>query len=77
VPGPDPGAGPLPVQGAGLCAVCVNAMLIESGKGSRFILCEESRRDPEYPKYPRLPVRECAAFRRRGGPDAEAGKDVP
>ena len=45
----------------GLCSVCRHARVVESGKGSRFLLCEVSQRDPRYPRYPRLPVRECAA----------------
>ena len=49
----------------GLCSVCRHARVIESGKGARFYLCEVSRTDPHYPRYPRLPVRECAAHDRR------------
>jgi hypothetical protein len=27
-----------------------------------FLLCERSRADPAYPRYPRLPVVRCAGF---------------
>jgi hypothetical protein len=50
--------GPAP----GLCGACANARVIESGKGSRFYLCKLSSVDPRFPKYPRLPVLECAGF---------------
>jgi hypothetical protein len=44
----------------GLCATCVHARTILSGKGRRFLLCERSRTDPRYPRYPALPVISCA-----------------
>jgi hypothetical protein len=47
-------------QDAGLCARCVHAQIIRSDRGSRFYLCRLSAVDPRYPKYPRLPVLECA-----------------
>jgi len=47
---------------AGLCARCVNARRIESARGSTFILCELSRTDPRFAKYPRLPVLSCDGF---------------
>jgi hypothetical protein len=28
-------------------------------------MCERSKTDPAYPKYPRLPVLECAGFEKR------------
>jgi hypothetical protein len=30
-----------------------------------FSLCERSRTDPAFPRYPRLPVVECSGFERR------------
>lgn len=44
----------------GLCADCMHARVIENRRGSRFHLCERSRTQPEYPRYPRLPVLRCA-----------------
>ena len=47
---------------AGLCARCVHARLVVSGRGSRFVLCERSRTDRRFPRYPPLPVMACAGF---------------
>jgi hypothetical protein len=46
----------------GLCADCVHARLIESAKGSQFLLCQLSHSDPTFLKYPRLPVLVCAGY---------------
>lgn len=46
----------------GLCATCSHARHIVSGRGSEFLLCQRSASEPTYPKYPRLPVVECAGF---------------
>jgi hypothetical protein len=50
------------MERAGLCAKCRFARRIESARGSKFILCELSATDPAFPKYPRLPVIECAGY---------------
>jgi hypothetical protein len=34
-------------------------------KGSRFLLCQLSRNDPAYPKYPPQPVVRCEGYRPR------------
>jgi hypothetical protein len=47
---------------AGLCADCVHARSVESSRGSVFLLCELSRSDPRFAKYPRLPVLSCPGF---------------
>ena len=44
---------------AGLCEDCRHQRLIHNTRGSSFSLCERSRTDPEYPRYPRLPVLSC------------------
>ncbi len=46
----------------GLCADCVHVRVVENVHGSRFYLCGKSFADPAFPRYPRLPVRECAGF---------------
>jgi len=51
-------AGPEP----GLCGECANARVVESRRGSRFLLCDLSRVDPRFPRYPRLPVIRCRGF---------------
>ena len=45
----------------GLCASCLNSRLI-AGANSRFWLCELSRTDPRFPRYPRLPVLRCDGY---------------
>jgi hypothetical protein len=45
---------------AGLCRTCRHARTITSGRGSTFLLCERSRTDPHFPRYPPLPVLRCA-----------------
>jgi hypothetical protein len=47
---------------AGLCDRCVHQRLVRNTRGSEFSLCERSRTDPEFPRYPRLPVLECRGF---------------
>jgi hypothetical protein len=46
----------------GLCADCLHARLIESNKGSQFLLCQLSQSDPSFPKYPRLPILACPGY---------------
>ncbi|HWN74413.1 MAG TPA: hypothetical protein VNO13_01645 [Candidatus Udaeobacter sp.] len=53
----------------GLCADCRNARLIESSKGSHFLLCQLSQSDPSFPKYPRLPILACAGYSQNLRPD--------
>jgi hypothetical protein len=53
----------------GLCASCRHARHLRSSKGSEFWLCERSKSDPRYRKYPQLPVVSCAGHE-RGQPSA-------
>ena len=46
----------------GLCADCLHAKKIRSNRGSEFILCQLSATDPNFVKYPRLPVLACAGY---------------
>jgi len=50
------------VPAVGLCAACAYARVIKSRRGSRFWLCERSRTDPSFPRYPPLPVLACRGF---------------
>ena len=52
-------------QRVGLCAVCVHARRVESARKSVFFLCRRSADDPNYPKYPRLPVIACPGYEPR------------
>ncbi|TAK13600.1 MAG: hypothetical protein EPO32_04725 [Anaerolineae bacterium] len=46
---------------AGLCRACRHAHLIESARGSVFLLCQAAK-EFSLPKYPHLPVVACIAF---------------
>ena len=45
----------------GLCARCLHARIVETPR-SRFWLCERSRHDTTYARYPRLPIMSCRGF---------------
>jgi hypothetical protein len=47
---------------AGLCDTCKHQKVVRNRRGSVFSLCELSKTDPSYPKYPRLPVERCAGY---------------
>lgn len=51
---------------AGLCDSCRHQRVVRNTRGSAFSMCERSKTDPRYPKYPRLPVTECAGREPRG-----------
>jgi hypothetical protein len=34
-------------------------------KGSRFLLCQLSKTDPDYPKYPPQPVVRCDGYQKK------------
>jgi hypothetical protein len=53
-----------PERRIGLCWTCSHRSTIVSNRGSVFYLCDRSRTDPNYPKYPRLPVIACAGWDR-------------
>lgn len=50
---------------AGLCDSCKHQRVIRNTRGSVFSLCDRSKTDSRFPKYPRLPVRRCAGYERR------------
>jgi hypothetical protein len=51
---------------AGLCDTCAHQRVVANSRGSGFSLCERSREDPAYPRYPRLPVTTCSGWERGG-----------
>lgn len=51
---------------AGLCDSCAFQRVVPNTRGSVFSLCNRSREDPAYPRYPRLPVLDCPGYERRG-----------
>jgi hypothetical protein len=50
---------------AGLCDSCKHQRVVRNTRGSTFSLCDRSKTDARFPKYPRLPVRRCAGYERR------------
>ena len=52
---------------AGLCASCQHCTVVASDRGSRFILCERSKTDDRFPRYPPLPVRVCGGYAAKVG----------
>ena len=55
--------GPRPPFG-GLCSLCAHARAIASDRGSVFVLCERSRAEPRFSRYPPQPVVNCPGFER-------------
>lgn len=50
---------------AGLCATCRYETAIRNDRGSTFHLCERSKTDTRFPRYPRLPVIACIGYHER------------
>jgi len=57
--------GPAAHSNPGLCGDCRHARTIESDRGSVFVLCELSRTDKHFKKYPRLPVLLCNGYEKK------------
>ena len=60
----------------GLCADCRHARVQHTARGSEFWRCLRAETDAAYPRYPALPVRECAGFERAAG-DEEPRAGAP
>lgn len=58
-----------PPPETGLCGRCRHQRLVPNTRGSVFSLCERSRTDPAYPRYPRLPVLSCPGFEPAAAPE--------
>jgi len=50
-----------------LCELCQNVREVRTPKGSRFLLCQLSFTNADYPKYPPQPVQRCDGYRPRAG----------
>jgi hypothetical protein len=61
----------------GLCDTCVHQQIVRNTRGSVFSLCRRSRDEPEFPRYPRVPVLECRGHESHGSTDDEAPGGVP
>lgn len=59
----------------GLCGRCRHHAWVVSGRGSRFLFCERSRREPEYPKYPPLPIADCPGYEPFPAVEEEDGEE--
>jgi len=49
----------------GLCLDCQFSRVIETPRGSTFYRCGLSDTDPNFPKYPRLPVVRCLGYAKK------------
>jgi len=45
-----------------LCETCFHRKEVVSGKGSRFLMCQLSKTDRRFPKYPPQPVIRCEGY---------------
>jgi hypothetical protein len=61
----DAGDAKVTQKQAGLCTDCAYAQVVESDRGSIFLLCELSKSDPRFVKYPRLPMLSCSGYLRK------------
>lgn len=52
----------MPPHPLSLCERCRHMRVIESGRGSRFLLCQLSQQIPSWPKYPPQPLLRCSRF---------------
>lgn len=50
-----------PPPHTGLCASCIHARPVRTPR-SAFWLCERSREDARFERYPRLPVLQCPGY---------------
>ena len=48
-----------------LCETCALMREVVTPKGSRFLLCQLSKTDTAYPKYPPQPVVRCDGYRKK------------
>jgi hypothetical protein len=71
------GAAILAVVRFGLCDTCVHQQIVRNTRGSVFSLCRRSRDEPEFPRYPRVPVVACAGHEPHGRGDEPPEGGVP
>ena len=53
-----------------LCEDCTHVRVIESQRGSRFLLCQLAQADENYLKYPPQPVVRCPGYLPSGERDS-------
>jgi hypothetical protein len=54
--------------GAGLCSSCRHARTKSTPRGSAFWRCELAGQNPDFPRYPALPVTRCEGYEEADGP---------
>jgi hypothetical protein len=59
-----------------LCESCANVREVRTAR-SRFLLCELSVVDADYPKYPEQPVVRCDGYRRKDETKQDPPVDPP
>jgi hypothetical protein len=55
----------MPAPPVGLCDSCRHQRVVRNTRGSSFSLCQRSKDDDRYPRYPRLPVMTCPGYEPR------------
>jgi hypothetical protein len=58
---------PMEPPSFGICDRCAHQRLIRTTRGSVFSMCVLGQADPDWPKYPRMPVLRCPRFAEREG----------
>lgn len=51
---------------AGLCPNCIHVRIVKSARESVFFLCNLSKTNPAFEKYPRFPVLRCWGYEPAG-----------
>lgn len=49
----------------GLCVICRFMRVINNARGSAYFLCERSKTDAQFVKYPALPVIVCEGYEKK------------
>lgn len=52
-----------------LCHTCIHVKIVRSGHGSTFYLCQKSKTDTAFEKYPHQPVRACLGYEQATQPE--------
>ena len=56
----------------GLCLSCRWVQTVANRRGSTFYRCGRADTDPRFPRYPPLPVLQCAGYEKSGSRDGTA-----
>lgn len=54
-------------QPVGLCKTCRYVRIVRSGRNATYFLCERSKTDRRFEKYPRIPVLQCVGYESSNG----------